>query len=254
MLNDIMRGVAAGVDLFNASENREQQREFAQHGIRWRVADAQAAGIHPLYAMGAPTISPAGAQVGGAVNAIAGMGQDISRAMNATRTSDERVSAFNQSVQELTVQKMGLENELLASQIARFRDNPNPPFPASTSRAPGGGRKSQGGSSSDPYAIGEEEKFEDRPKLALGRGAIATDPSVANAEDFEKRYGDEASIVFAPAIMWRDAIQNFGQPETWPRQVVDDVYRRLVQELKSESDNARRFARRAIGFLRNERR
>lgn len=38
----------------------EQQREFAQKGIQWRVADAKAAGVHPLYAMGAqlPSFNP----------------------------------------------------------------------------------------------------------------------------------------------------------------------------------------------------
>lgn len=37
-----------------------QQKEFAQHGIRWRTADAKAAGLHPLYAIGAnvPTYTP----------------------------------------------------------------------------------------------------------------------------------------------------------------------------------------------------
>jgi hypothetical protein len=37
--------------------NIKYQREFAQHGIRWKVQDAIAAGIHPYYAMGAPTSS-----------------------------------------------------------------------------------------------------------------------------------------------------------------------------------------------------
>ena len=33
------------------------QREFAKHGIQWRVDDAKAAGIHPLAALGSPTRS-----------------------------------------------------------------------------------------------------------------------------------------------------------------------------------------------------
>ena len=45
----------------------EAQREFAQHGIRWRVADAEAAGIHPLYAVNAntPTYTPTRVGTGG---------------------------------------------------------------------------------------------------------------------------------------------------------------------------------------------
>lgn len=37
--------------------NYEQQKEFAQHGIRWKVEDAKAAGLHPLHAIGASTAS-----------------------------------------------------------------------------------------------------------------------------------------------------------------------------------------------------
>lgn len=38
-------------------ENIELQREFAQHGISWKVDDAISAGIHPLAALGADTMS-----------------------------------------------------------------------------------------------------------------------------------------------------------------------------------------------------
>lgn len=57
--------------------NAELQREFAQHGIRWKVADAKAAGIHPLAALGATTQGPAiamqdeGASMGQALNLTA---------------------------------------------------------------------------------------------------------------------------------------------------------------------------------------
>ena len=35
-----------------AELDRQLQKEFAQHGVRWRVEDAKAAGIHPLAALG----------------------------------------------------------------------------------------------------------------------------------------------------------------------------------------------------------
>ena len=40
--------------------NLAAQREFAQHGIRWKVEDAKAAGLHPLFALGGSgaTFSP----------------------------------------------------------------------------------------------------------------------------------------------------------------------------------------------------
>lgn len=34
-----------------AQQNEDTQREFAQNSIRWRVADAKAAGVHPLFAL-----------------------------------------------------------------------------------------------------------------------------------------------------------------------------------------------------------
>lgn len=42
--------------LFEAGEraaDRDLQREFATHGVRWRVDDARSAGLHPLAALGA---------------------------------------------------------------------------------------------------------------------------------------------------------------------------------------------------------
>lgn len=49
------------------SEQRADQLDSLQQGIRWRVNDAQKAGIHPLYALGAsiPTYSPQSMSFGG---------------------------------------------------------------------------------------------------------------------------------------------------------------------------------------------
>lgn len=51
--------------LKNAKHQMGQNKEFAQKGIRWKVADAKAAGIHPLYAMGASTNMPSVSMQGG---------------------------------------------------------------------------------------------------------------------------------------------------------------------------------------------
>lgn len=117
-------------------QNMQAQREFAQQGIRWRVADAQAAGIHPLYALGASTHSFApiaymgGSGDGGAGGILANAGQDIGRAIDATRTNDERLEARYQAVQRaLTLDNMELQNDLLRSQIARINQQGNPAMP-----------------------------------------------------------------------------------------------------------------------------
>lgn len=95
--------IGAGSSLFggmlgkkDAKQQRQQeyqaQKEFAQHGVRWRVEDAKAAGLHPLYALGAqtPTYSPSfqtGSPMG---QAVADAGQHISRSVAATQTAQER--------------------------------------------------------------------------------------------------------------------------------------------------------------------
>lgn len=64
--------------------NIRYQKEFAQQGIRWRVEDAQKAGIHPLYAINAnvPTFSPT-VVADPMGNAVAQAGQAIGRGVAA---------------------------------------------------------------------------------------------------------------------------------------------------------------------------
>lgn len=74
--------------------NIAAQREFAQHGIRWRVEDAKAAGLHPLYALGgsvtpfAPSVVPA-TQAG---EGLAQAGQSLGRAVQAVQTKEEKLA------------------------------------------------------------------------------------------------------------------------------------------------------------------
>lgn len=67
------------------------QREFAQMGIRWRVEDAKAAGLHPLYALGGPsaTYSPPPITTG-LGDSLRQAGQDLGRALQAQGTTQER--------------------------------------------------------------------------------------------------------------------------------------------------------------------
>lgn len=71
-------------------EQMDAQKEFAQMGIRWRVADAKAAGVHPLYALGAQTHSFSPMSVGDRPNVLGEMGQDISSAIARGQSQEER--------------------------------------------------------------------------------------------------------------------------------------------------------------------
>lgn len=79
-------------------QNRADQREFAKHGIRWRVKDAKAAGLHPVFALGGslPSYQPS-TTFGGDDSpdyslgrALADSGQAIGRAVATQETAQER--------------------------------------------------------------------------------------------------------------------------------------------------------------------
>lgn len=83
-------------------ENMDFQQEMSRHGLRVRVEDAVSAGLHPLVGAGinptpySPTSAvfnqgdPSGSRFGHMGEAVSRMGQDVSRAMLARATEDER--------------------------------------------------------------------------------------------------------------------------------------------------------------------
>jgi len=123
---NIIGGILGSMD---RNKDRKLQKEFAQSGIQWKVEDAKKAGIHPLAALGAQTTSYAPVSVGGPsiASGLASAGQDIARSVDATRGAGARLDAYTKTVQDLNVRRMGLENELLGSQIAKIRQAGNPP-------------------------------------------------------------------------------------------------------------------------------
>jgi hypothetical protein len=82
-------------DKYWHAQQASLQKEFAQKGIQWKVADAKAAGIHPLAALGAQTYSASPSMVGATPlqnsgSSLAAMGQDIGRAIMQQKTNHER--------------------------------------------------------------------------------------------------------------------------------------------------------------------
>lgn len=82
-----------------AAQQAALQKEFAQNGIRWKVADAKAAGLHPLAALGAQTTSYQPVSVQQDYSAFGSMGQDISRAMLASADAKERTAIQQEQMQ-----------------------------------------------------------------------------------------------------------------------------------------------------------
>lgn len=119
----------------SADKQMDMQKKFAKNAIQWKVEDAKKAGISPIYALGANTVSYSPTGVGDPLGqGIANAGQDIGRAVNATATDGERSSAFSHAVQSLQLEGMKLDNEMkraeLVSKIAtRNATGIPPPFP-----------------------------------------------------------------------------------------------------------------------------
>lgn len=113
--------------------NYEHQKEFAQHGIRWKVADAKAAGLHPLAALGASTASftpsfTAGSASGQDYSWLGDAGQNIGRAVEAGMSRKERAAmqATREQATQLDLQQkqaqldnMNLQNQSLKMDMVR---------------------------------------------------------------------------------------------------------------------------------------
>lgn len=107
-----------------ADANIQMQKEFAQQGIRWKVEDAKAAGLHPLAAIGAQTHSFIPVTVGDRAVApsndfgLRDLGQDLSRAIEARQTQQERVKeGLDRRIQEAQLRGLELRNEALEREI-----------------------------------------------------------------------------------------------------------------------------------------
>lgn len=136
MIGDL---ISAGMSLFGgmkaqksqekmAEKNIQLQKDFAQQGVQWKVADAKAAGIHPLFALGANTHSFAPVSIGDSVSSsFANAGQDIGRAVNAVSDGSTRVKGIALALQNLQLERANLENDLLRSQIRKNNSAGTPP-------------------------------------------------------------------------------------------------------------------------------
>lgn len=179
-------------------QNIAQQREFAQSGVQWRVEDARKAGVSPLVALGMSPVSFSPSSVGDTSmsSAFSAMGQDIGRAVNATAGPQARM---DKQVQALTLTKMGLENELLASQIRRL-NQVGPPMPDGSTRhvIPGQG----------DAPILEVRPATRMPATVGPTGRVGMTGPGMDAEAAEQRYGDIVQEVYGIANWIADNFPN----------------------------------------------
>lgn len=170
----------------------ELQKEFAQQGLRWKVADAKAAGIHPLAALGATgaSYSPVGlgdndlSAVGSAV------GQDISRAVDATRTQPERMGAVGAKMEALGLERASLENDLLRAQILDITRPRTPPFPMA----------------------GTDYNVPGQPGSGINVAGVPVvkDKGWSDAQVVEDRYGDLVQMIYGAGVLGADGLKHLG--------------------------------------------
>lgn len=176
-------------------QNIEFQKKFAQKGIQWRVADAKAAGIHPLAALGASTASFSPSVVGDTSlgSAIGQAGQDLGRAFNATRTSDQKLGDLQLQIAQEQLKGLRLDNggkaisnASAASQAVR-NAQVGPPFPSVS----GSGNTAIPGQASS--------------KLRLGASAPLPSFPGSTSSDMGNAFG-ELIEDFAGAVNFRDSM------------------------------------------------
>lgn len=138
--------ISAGANILGGILGRNQQqkqadlqKEFAKSGIQWRVKDAQKAGIHPIYALGAQTHSYSPQSVGDPLaQGIANAGQNIGRAVHAGSSHNQRMEQLQLGMLEKQMAKTDAEIALLNSQAARINQQGVPSVPSLTDRFPPG--------------------------------------------------------------------------------------------------------------------
>ncbi len=114
----------------NFNKNADLQREFAKSGIRWRVEDAKAAGLHPLAALGSSGSAGTPISISSSMGeSLRSAGQDISRAIDATRTSRERSEADAIALATARAQQSNIElqNDLLRQKVNAGQVGPGMP-------------------------------------------------------------------------------------------------------------------------------
>lgn len=177
--------ISAGANLLGgllgnkaAKKERDTQIAFAQNGIQWKVKDAEAAGIHPLFALGAPTSSYSPISTGGGLGeGVAAMGQDLGRAADAAKAPQQKMDAYTARLQALQLERGSLENTLLRNQIINEqRVAGQPPAVGGKSIIPGQGS-------------GRD--------VRVGSLRISPKLSDSQAQDLENEYGEIADFIGA---------------------------------------------------------
>lgn len=121
--------ISGGLELIAGQQERSQanqqldfnyamQKEFAQNGISWKVADAKRAGIHPLAAIGASTAMPQAISIGGGSSGIRAVSRALKNMGQGVVDLPMRKIQMAQEVERL--KNMKLENMKTIGELNKF--------------------------------------------------------------------------------------------------------------------------------------
>lgn len=131
----------------HVAEERSNQERHAKMGIQWKMQDARAAGISPLYALGAsgssysPVSQPqheSGDDGGTVVGDLSRLGQSIAGAAGNTQTASEKqYTQLQVANAKLDLEGKAIDNQIRASQLRQMQTGPA--FPGDQHLVPGQG-------------------------------------------------------------------------------------------------------------------
>lgn len=217
----------------NAANNIALQKEFAQNAIQWKVADAEKAGIHPIYALGGSTTSfaPVSVGVSGAnplADSMSSMGQNVARAAAAYSSPKDRLGAAAQVAQgqelqynKLKLENMELQNAALRSKVANMNQPGTPPGVA--------------------FPVTEDPKVELNPPMMIGGDRVQEDKGWSPAKVAADRWGDEsmATNIYGNIRAVRD-LYNTYWPQVMQRRASDqEAMLALTKRLFQPNTNPR---------------
>lgn len=209
----------------NAQRQYEQQKEFAQSGIQWKVKDAEAAGIHPLYAMGANTVSYSPTSVGSTpadFSFIKDAGQNIGRAIDTTRSNSAKQNAISSTASAIQLEGLQLDNDLKRAQLNSALALANPfgraapglPTSETTSFIDGQGNTPQ---SDAPPLMHSARQPQYTTNIRVAGRDIQPSPHWSDGQTFQDRYGEPGEWAAAVPIAVSDYLWNTRHLRSKPR-------------------------------------
>lgn len=200
-----------------AQQNLAFQREAATHGIQWKVADATAAGLHPLAAMGANTFSPSPVTAGGEAPKFdfGSLGQDLARAAKANQEEETRAKVDAEAARKIELEKGTLQNDILKTELVSRINRTSPGSGQIGPRIPipreGPRRSATGFAVADDDMKSKEESTPSVNRMPLwGLFNIKTHPGRATGQDLENEYGEYGGGILAAPNIIPDLIHTYG--------------------------------------------